>query len=507
MTKKKNKEAEAPAPQEPTSPAPEAAPLELKPEVEVGSDIAPDEDGEAIATITREDLDEHAQAAAHNPEDETVAQLERDGLTVDPLGDVVDKPVDGAFTETQIKDEKAGIDAAFSQAAPAPDFKEDPAIQGELIPNENMTRKLKKMTLELVTPFTEEEEMAHGQLVYGLIISKAQIEEEKAEVNKDFKRRVDDLEEQIAELAEIGKAKGMKKTVACEEVVDFIAGLAITRRMDTGEEVQRRPLGHAELQQELALNSRIDQRNTNVIKGGNVIDGPWGRSNAAPKGGDNINLLDTGVSSDHVCAELLKIEGVKSVEVYENATNTVDEDKRPANSVEIVIEGGDGVAIAKRITELLPVTLMLHGNTSVFVETKEFPQVQVMFSRPESERYPATAAPVLDTAAVGFAAVAAIVDAHGLVQLHDESDEDFAARITAAAMASSSEQAENSEAPVGNSEDSDRPRDEFWDVENEENERASGAPEDGSEAGQAADASAQEGVQAATVTGEGVGQE
>lgn len=77
------------------------------------------------------------------------------------------------------------------------------------------------------------------------------------------------------------------------------------------------------------------------------------------------------------------IADVASLAVYENATDVTDADGRPPHSVEVVIEGGDEDAIARRIRELKPAGIRAFGNTTVSVPDDTGYQHAIGFSRPE----------------------------------------------------------------------------------------------------------------------------
>ena len=79
------------------------------------------------------------------------------------------------------------------------------------------------------------------------------------------------------------------------------------------------------------------------------------------------------------------IEGLTSLAVYENTTDTLDGDGRPAHSVEAVIEGGDDEAISTALYRLKPAGIAAYGNTSVpYADDSGF-EHDIRFSRPEDQ--------------------------------------------------------------------------------------------------------------------------
>ena len=89
------------------------------------------------------------------------------------------------------------------------------------------------------------------------------------------------------------------------------------------------------------------------------------------------NLMDTLYST------LMELSGVKSVRIYENESDTVDEKGLPAHSFMPVVLGGDTQEIGRIIWNNEPAGIASHGTTSTIVyDAQEFPQT-VRFQRPE----------------------------------------------------------------------------------------------------------------------------
>ncbi len=79
---------------------------------------------------------------------------------------------------------------------------------------------------------------------------------------------------------------------------------------------------------------------------------------------------------------LQNVQGVTSVAPYENPTHEWDEYGRPPHSVEIVVDGGDPVEIAKRILDKKAGGINTYGDTTVIVPGKYDEDIPIRFSRP-----------------------------------------------------------------------------------------------------------------------------
>ena len=81
-------------------------------------------------------------------------------------------------------------------------------------------------------------------------------------------------------------------------------------------------------------------------------------------------------------AILNNVQGVVSVAPYENPTNETDDYGRPPHSVEIVVDGGDPVQIAKQILEKKAGGIQTYGDTAVVVAGAYDEDITIRFNRP-----------------------------------------------------------------------------------------------------------------------------
>ena len=79
---------------------------------------------------------------------------------------------------------------------------------------------------------------------------------------------------------------------------------------------------------------------------------------------------------------LLGLDGVRTVTIYENSTNEVDEMGIPAHSVQVYVYGGENEEIAQMIFSKKPVGIGLVGEEVVTVEDISGVEHTVKFSRP-----------------------------------------------------------------------------------------------------------------------------
>lgn len=86
---------------------------------------------------------------------------------------------------------------------------------------------------------------------------------------------------------------------------------------------------------------------------------------------------------DAVRADLLRVERVESVSVFENVTDTTDVDGLPPHSIEALVLGGDDAAVAAALWETKPGGIRTHGTTIVGVTDSAGESHGVAFSRPE----------------------------------------------------------------------------------------------------------------------------
>lgn len=79
------------------------------------------------------------------------------------------------------------------------------------------------------------------------------------------------------------------------------------------------------------------------------------------------------------------IDGITSVAVFENASDTIDADGRPPHSIEAVIEGGDNDTISTALYRLKPAGIRAYGNTLVPYTDDTGYEHPIAFSRPEDQ--------------------------------------------------------------------------------------------------------------------------
>lgn len=81
-------------------------------------------------------------------------------------------------------------------------------------------------------------------------------------------------------------------------------------------------------------------------------------------------------------AILNKVQGVQSVAPYENPSHEWDEYGRPPHSIEIVVDGGDSVEIAKQILEKKAGGINTYGETAVVLAGEYDEDITIRFNRP-----------------------------------------------------------------------------------------------------------------------------
>lgn len=81
-------------------------------------------------------------------------------------------------------------------------------------------------------------------------------------------------------------------------------------------------------------------------------------------------------------SDLISLENVEEVQIYENDTDVVDENGVPAHSFLPIVLGGDPLAIAESIWENKPLGIRSYGNTNQTIyDSQGFPH-QIGFERP-----------------------------------------------------------------------------------------------------------------------------
>ena len=81
-------------------------------------------------------------------------------------------------------------------------------------------------------------------------------------------------------------------------------------------------------------------------------------------------------------AILNNVQGVQSVAPYENPSHEYDEYGRPPHSIEIVVDGGDSVEIAKQILEKKAGGINTYGDTAVILAGEYDEDITIRFNRP-----------------------------------------------------------------------------------------------------------------------------
>lgn len=91
----------------------------------------------------------------------------------------------------------------------------------------------------------------------------------------------------------------------------------------------------------------------------------------------------TGNATDAaILAAVLDVPGVTAARVYENDTMSVDGDGRPPKSFEVVVGGGDDVAIAQALYNVKADGIATYGSTSETITNVSGLPVVISFSRP-----------------------------------------------------------------------------------------------------------------------------
>jgi uncharacterized phage protein gp47/JayE len=89
-------------------------------------------------------------------------------------------------------------------------------------------------------------------------------------------------------------------------------------------------------------------------------------------------------TTEAIRADLIALDGVVAVLVFENRTMVTDVDGRPAKSFEVVIQGGDNTEIAQTIFDDKPAGIETYGNTTVNITDSQGFIVPINFSRPNA---------------------------------------------------------------------------------------------------------------------------
>lgn len=97
---------------------------------------------------------------------------------------------------------------------------------------------------------------------------------------------------------------------------------------------------------------------------------------------DKVFIRSSRMLESIKSAILENVQGVTSVAPYENASHEVDAQGRPPHCVEIVVDGGDSVEIAKQILDKKAGGINTFGDTTVIVPGEYDEDIPVSFSRP-----------------------------------------------------------------------------------------------------------------------------
>lgn len=196
-----------------------------------------------------------------------------------------------AMTENQIKNEKAGIDIAFSQTDHFPDLQvvddddellfdddgqNDPEVPAEktfLQPFE-LPPELKRFNKTMFREFTEHEFADKAKAM-------AALDNEIDLLEMDLKRETAKRKEGIAEvesrrrvLSAAVSAKGAETVVECGKTIDFEKSKATIFVVETWEVLETRQLAEYEIQTELKLRDNSIKESV-LANGGKLIDGKW----------------------------------------------------------------------------------------------------------------------------------------------------------------------------------------------------------------------------------------
>ena len=95
-----------------------------------------------------------------------------------------------------------------------------------------------------------------------------------------------------------------------------------------------------------------------------------------------LSHLSTAMLTSIKSALLNDVDGVESVQGYENDTDTTDADGLSPHSIEVVVEGGENTAIAEAILKTKACGIATNGTISIDVTTDNGDTVPIKFSRP-----------------------------------------------------------------------------------------------------------------------------
>ena len=81
---------------------------------------------------------------------------------------------------------------------------------------------------------------------------------------------------------------------------------------------------------------------------------------------------------------LANVDGVETVNVYENTGDTVDEEGRLPHSIEVIVEGGTDSAVAYGILSCRPGGIQTNGEVSIDCDGENGESINIRFNRPSS---------------------------------------------------------------------------------------------------------------------------
>ena len=140
-----------------------------------------------------------------------------------------------------------------------------------------------------------------------------------------------------------------------------------------------------------------------------------GESDADVRKRISNTMIARGAGSlDSIRAAVAACQWVRSVKIYENATDSTDANEIPAHSIATVIYGGNGPAVAQAIYDHKAPGIGTYGSSSETVTDDDGNDHTIYFSRTESRRIFAYMTirrlPGIDESAVTAAVTAAVND-------------------------------------------------------------------------------------------------
>ncbi len=118
---------------------------------------------------------------------------------------------------------------------------------------DDITEKTIKVALPVA--LTAEEKAVIGDRVTAAEVEVATLEAELKRIKKEFKGKIDPLEEEIAKKSEMYQNGAEEREVDCLLQFNYTHGEVITIRRDTEQVVERRTMTAEELQRDLDLDS------------------------------------------------------------------------------------------------------------------------------------------------------------------------------------------------------------------------------------------------------------